>query len=103
MEPHVRRDRDFESEGDPEPCPGQFHWETPPLDPQDQRLVDAYLKVGRPLDQLAYTEDFEKLIELVRSERTDEVRRQVFQRLLRLRKMGRLPRLGYMVEESTGL
>lgn len=81
----------------------QFAWEAPPLDAQDRRLVDAYLSVGRPLDRLPYTDDFEKLMALVHADSSNEARRQVFSRLLRLRKMGRLPGLGYLVEDSTGL
>jgi hypothetical protein len=74
-----------------------FDWEVPPLDGPDQRLVDAYLSVGRNLDELPYTEDFERLRELVGLEATDVARNFIFRRLLRFRNMGRLPRISMSV------
>jgi hypothetical protein len=81
----------------------EFAWEAPPLDAADRQLVEAYLSVGRTLDQLAYTDDFEKIVAQIDASPTDESRHRLLMRLLRLRKMGRLPRLGMLVEESTGL
>lgn len=43
-------------------------WHTPPLDSADQRLVDAYVTIGRPVDDLPYTEDFEKMRRLLEME-----------------------------------
>lgn len=70
-------------------------WDVPPLTPDDQRLVDAYREVGRPVDQLPYTTDFDKLMQHLGKSSADNSERQfVFQRLLQLRKKGRLPRIG---------
>ena len=38
-----------------------FDWTTEPLSAEDQKLVDAYRTIGRSLDDLPYTADFEKL------------------------------------------
>lgn len=70
-----------------------FNLEIPPLDSSDERLVDAYRTVGKPIDQLPYTADFDRLRTLVGVEPTDDARHQLFLRLLRLRKTGRLPSL----------
>jgi hypothetical protein len=69
-------------------------WDAPPLAPEDQRLVEAYLRTNRPLDELPYSEAFELLFRSLNQPDTTEARHSVFQRLLRLRKTGRLPRLG---------
>jgi hypothetical protein len=76
----------------------EFDWSVPPLDPEDQRLVDAYVTVGVPVDQLPYTEHFEKLFGLVGRNDTQEARHFVLKRLIGLRKMGRFPRFGLLVE-----
>lgn len=76
----------------------EFPWDLPPLDPQDQRLVEAYLRVGRPVDKLPYTPEFDRLCRLVGADDSDEARYLVFQRLLNLRKSSRLPSLGLLVE-----
>jgi hypothetical protein len=78
--------------------PEEFPWDAPPLDPQDQRLVEAYRSINRSVDRLPYTQEFEKLRELVSAPDTDEARRFIYQRLLTLRKMGRLPGLGLRSE-----
>lgn len=76
----------------------KFDWSAPPLDPADQRLVEAYVSVGRSLDDIPYTEDFEKLRRLAALEDTNEAKHLLFRRLLRLRKMGRLPRLALVAD-----
>lgn len=60
------------------------------VDAHEARLIDAYASVGRTLDALPYTDDFERLCSL--AEATD--RRETLHTLQRLRKSGRLPRLG---------
>ena len=75
----------------------KFSWEVPPLTPEDERLVDAYMKIGRSLDDLPYTEQFNSLIGLVGLKDSEDIKHSVFKRLLRLRKTGRLPRLGISV------
>ena len=72
----------------------QFDWSVPPLDPADERLVEAYKASGRAVDDLAYTPEFESLIRLLGVEDSIEARHMVYQRLLSLRKRGRLPRVG---------
>ncbi len=74
----------------------EFDWSVPPLDAEDQRLAEAYLTVGRPVDALPYTEDFEKIRALIGAVDTNEARHHIYLRLLRLRMMGRLPRLGML-------
>lgn len=76
----------------------RIDWSIPPLDQADQRLADVYRGVNRALDDLPYTEDFDRLCRLAGVETTDESRHQVFRRLLRRRKMSRLPRLGLLID-----
>ncbi|MBI1190298.1 MAG: hypothetical protein GC200_06410 [Tepidisphaera sp.] len=79
----------------------------------DARLIDAYIEIGRTLDDLPYTQDFESLLELVAGGGFGPVaqagqvgrniespregatrRRETFHRLQNLRKAGKLPKLG---------
>lgn len=71
----------------------EYFWELPPLAPEDQKLRDAYARVGRPLDQLPYTEAFDRLVAMIGAKDSVEERYNIFQRLLYLRKRGRLPRV----------
>lgn len=66
----------------------------PPLSTEDENLIEAYLKVGKSVDKLPYTEEFEKIVRMV-SERPDSLDEKflIFQRLLNLRKRARLPRI----------
>lgn len=66
------------------------------LSPDDQKLLDAYLQVRKSVDQLAYSPEIDKLIELLQLPNTDQTKFNVLQRLLSLRKRGRLPRLELM-------
>jgi hypothetical protein len=64
------------------------------LPPQDQRLVDAYVRCGRGLDDLPYTPECDALLaELARS---GDARppAQLLRRLTNLRKAKKLPTLG---------
>ncbi len=71
-----------------------FSWDPPPLDKKDEELVRAYQKIGRPVDDLPYTEEFNHLVEIAGADRSsDEDKRSIFKRLLTLRKQGRLPRV----------
>jgi len=71
----------------------------PPLNEEDQALIEAYQRVGVPADQLPYSHEFEELFNLVRHRLTfkteDELAQKgdVYHRLLQLRKAARLPRL----------
>ena len=71
----------------------EFDWIGSPLSAEDQRLVDAYVQTRRPLDDLAYTPEFEQLVQSLKGEASLADLHSVFRRLLTLRKMGRLPRL----------
>jgi hypothetical protein len=73
-----------------------------PQEAFDAALVDAYLKVGRTLDDLAYTDEFERVFEMLAgdaaSPRPD--RAAVMRRLQNLRKANKLPRLGRAVSAA---
>lgn len=71
----------------------QSNWEPVQLSADDEALIEAYRQVGRSLDELPYTNDFENLFAHVGRPDTQENRHAVFKRLLTLRKMGQLPRL----------
>src|SRR5687768_8247388 len=61
-------------------------------DRADQGLIVAYQSTGRTLDDLPYTEDFERLYRAL--PKGSGEKREVFHRLHNLRKAGKLPRLG---------
>ena len=71
-----------------------YFWELPPLSSEDQKLLDAYVRVGKPVDQLPYSDAFDKLMVLLGVTDTPAERYSIFQRLLYLRKRGRLPNAG---------
>lgn len=60
----------------------------------DRSLVEAYLRAGRTLDDLPYTDEFETLYVCLGGENCGKSRREVFHRLHNLRKAARLPRAG---------
>lgn len=71
----------------------EFKWTPEPLDQQDQAIVEAYLKIGVPLDSLAYTKEFKRLVKAAGlNENNDAELGRVYRRLLTLRKQARLPR-----------
>lgn len=57
----------------------------------DELLVSVYQKVGRTLDDLPYTPEFERIFSACGD---DMNRAALFRRLHNLRKAGKLPRLG---------
>lgn len=65
----------------------------------DDRLVAAYVEVGRTLDDLPYTDEFEKLVAVLGGDGA-LARREVLHRLQNLRKANRLPRLGRAASPS---
>ncbi len=68
-------------------------WDAPPLSLEDQQLIDAYRQNGRTVDELPYTIHFDQLMEnLGKKEASLNEKHAVYQRLLYLRKSGRLPR-----------
>ena len=40
-------------------------WSIPPLSDEDQDLVNAYREIGVPLDQLPYTDSYDRLVEML--------------------------------------
>jgi hypothetical protein len=61
---------------------------------QDQQLLDAYWLVGVPADALPYSKHFDALLrklDLTPKDVDDDQRRELFARLLRLRKSGQAP------------
>lgn len=67
-------------------------FQLPPLTPEDEALIDAYRDAGLTVDQLAYTSEFDELCARLARGSTQEAKREVYRRLLTLRKQGRLPR-----------
>jgi len=65
-----------------------------PLPEIDQLLIDLYVKTGKPVDYLAYSDEFEELYKTLQEHGDKRTKSQVFRRLLNLRKSGWLPRLG---------
>lgn len=74
--------------------PEKSIWDAPLLSPEDERLIHAYVDIGRAVDELPYTADFDRLIEQLGLPDSEATKHSTFIRLLRLRKMGRLPRVG---------
>jgi hypothetical protein len=60
----------------------------------NQRLIAAYVEVGRTLDDLPYTEDFLRLCHLSAAAEAGMNEQAVFRRLQNLRKAGKLPPIG---------
>lgn len=60
----------------------------------DRALIDAYAAAGRTLDDLPYTEEFDRLLASLGDAGVTLAPRDVFHRLHNLRKASRLPRLG---------
>ncbi len=73
-----------------EPAPGSLFAGDVSLDEREAALIDAYRVIGTTLDALPYTEDFDRLLEHA----GEESQRDALHALQRLRKAGRLPRLG---------
>ncbi|HYF13634.1 MAG TPA: hypothetical protein VD971_01030 [Phycisphaerales bacterium] len=60
----------------------------------DARLIEAYVRAGRGLDDLAYTPEFEAVMRDLASAGDARKEREVLQRLQNLRKAKKLPALG---------
>ena len=61
---------------------------------EDAPLIAAYGEIGRTLDDLPYTEDFERLFTVASAARPGVSKRELFHRLHNLRKAGKLPKAG---------
>jgi argininosuccinate lyase len=60
----------------------------------DQKLVEIYEQVGRTLDDLPYTPEFDRIYRAVDAESMGMSRHDMLHRLHNLRKAGRLPKAG---------
>ena len=60
----------------------------------NQRLIAAYVEVGRTLDDLPYTEEFIRMCELASATEAGMNEHAVFRRLQNIRKAGKLPPIG---------
>lgn len=65
-----------------------------PADAGDARLIAAYVRANRTLDDLPYTLDLDAIIESLRMAGDTRGEREVLHRLQNLRKAGKLPRVG---------
>lgn len=72
-----------------------------PLSKEDQLLVNLYKQIGIPLDSLPYTTGFERLFKDVQKKFPERTKKDVIQRLFRLRKAARLPRMGAALSDCT--
>jgi argininosuccinate lyase len=60
----------------------------------NQRLIDAYVEVGRTLDDLPYTQEFLRLCTMAGAAEAGMGEQIVFRRLQNIRKAGKLPPIG---------
>ncbi|MGL6096798.1 MAG: hypothetical protein ACRC7O_13500 [Fimbriiglobus sp.] len=66
--------------------------ELPPLPAADLRLVEEYVRLGRPSDDLPYAPDFGDFLAALRAAGDGRPEAELVRRLFRLRKSARLPR-----------
>ncbi len=59
--------------------------------PFDTDLVNEFVKAGVPVDRLAYSAQFEEIFKKLEAKGDKRDRAAMYQRLLNLRKSGRLP------------
>ncbi len=76
------------------PQPGLFGVEAPPPREDEARIIEAYARTGRTLDDLPYTRDFEAMHAELRGAGVELSAAELFRRLHTIRKAGRLPRTG---------
>ncbi len=71
-----------------------FPWTPPTLSLEDEKLISAYQEIGRPLEDLPYTDAFEQLCRMMKIDSDDmPAKHAVFRRLIILRKQAILPRV----------
>lgn len=69
-------------------------WTAPELSSDDEKLIAAYVRVGRSLDDLAYTKEFDEIARTMQVGSDDlDGKHALYKRLLTLRKQARLPRM----------
>jgi hypothetical protein len=64
-----------------------------PLTDLDRYAIELYLREGLSVDQLAYTDEFERIYTDLQKRGETRERRDIYRLLLRLRKVGQLPRV----------
>lgn len=74
-----------------------------PIPADDLRLMDEYVMLGRPTDDLPYSPAFDELAERLHQLGDKRTRPEIMKRLLNLRKMGILPRVGYAADRGRNL
>ena len=67
--------------------------ELPALPKEDREIVDAYVEIGCPVDRLPYSSEFDQLMRLLGKPDNTAEKFAVYQRLVSLRKRGRIPHL----------
>jgi hypothetical protein len=70
----------------------ELSFQPPPLSQADEALINVYQQTGLTVDQLAYTAEFDRLCAQLGRNHTQDEKREIYRRLLTLRKQGRLPR-----------
>lgn len=73
--------------------PADIFTESYPLSDADRALARIYGEIGRSVDELAYTPEFDQLYQHYQDAGHQGSKHEVFRRLLTLRKAGLLPRL----------
>lgn len=71
--------------------PDDFFTREPTINERDRALIEFYVESRTAVDQLAYTEEFDRLYERYINNGHKGEKRDVFRRLLSLRKAGLLP------------
>lgn len=75
-----------------------------PLTEEESFLIHEYEHLGKSLDNLPYSEEFEQLAKEYHSkfgrDISNETRRELLHKLLQLRKSGRLPRLNKFTQQK---
>lgn len=82
---------------------GTIFKEVPKLSKQDEQLVGMYSHLGKPVDALPYTTEFEHICKEVYGKADQQTLHNAFHRLLNLRKARRLPRMGRFFAERSPL
>ncbi len=68
--------------------------EPPPTSDFDEALIAAYVRAGRTLDDLPYTEEFDSICASVAAHAPGRTPWEILHRLQNIRKSKRLPKLG---------
>lgn len=78
--------------------PDDIFTDEPQLSDSDQKLIELYAEVGKSVDSLAYTDEFDQIYTQYQRAGFPGTQADVFRRLLILRKSGVMPRLFHDTE-----